>query len=141
MNHKLDVGQKNTQAFQREKMTTKLLLKNMVFYGHHGVYAAERELGQKIEVDVELYSDFCAAGADDDLGRTVNYPEVYAMVKEIVETGQYNLIEAIATAVLKRVTAAYQLERVTVRVRKPQPPVGGLMDAVEYEVTNSQSVL
>jgi dihydroneopterin aldolase len=122
-------------------VTTKLALKNMIFYGHHGVFAAERELGQKIEVDVELYSDFVAAGEADDLKLTVNYPEVYAMVKTVVETEEYHLIEAIAATVLKRVTAAYQPERTTVRVRKPQPPVGGLMDAVEYEITNTRDRL
>jgi dihydroneopterin aldolase len=122
-------------------MTTKLSLNNMVFYGHHGVFAAERELGQTIEVDIELYSDFGAAGETDDLKRTVNYPEVYAIVKTIVETEGYNLIEAIAAAVLQRVAAAYQLDRVTVRVRKPHPPAGGLMDAVEYEITNTRDRL
>jgi dihydroneopterin aldolase len=126
---------------RRKKVTTKLSLNNMVFYGHHGVFAAERELGQKIEVDVELYSDFGAAGAADDLKLTVNYPEVYSLVKAVVETEGYNLIEAIGAAVLQRITAAYQLDRVTVRVRKPQPPAGGLMDAVEYEITNTRDRL
>ncbi|MGD9154174.1 MAG: dihydroneopterin aldolase [Bacillota bacterium] len=115
--------------------TTKLRLKNMVFYGHHGVYAAERDLGQKIEVDVELSSDFRPAGKADDLDLTINYSKVYQLVKRVVETEQYNLIEAIAAAILAKIRGAYSVHQVTVRVRKPQPPVGGVLDTVEFEIS------
>ena len=33
-------------------MSDRLVLKNMVFYGYHGAYAAEKEMGQKFEVDL-----------------------------------------------------------------------------------------
>jgi dihydroneopterin aldolase len=115
--------------------TTKLCLKNMVFYSHHGVYAAERALGQRIEVDVELNSDFQPAGKADDLDMTINYSKVYQLVKTVAETEQYNLIEAIAVAILTRIRGVYSVHQVTVRVRKPQPPVGGVMDTVEFEIT------
>jgi dihydroneopterin aldolase len=115
--------------------TTKLRLQKMVFYGHHGVYAEERALGQKIEVDVELGNDFRQAGKTDDLDLTVNYSKVYQLVKTVVETEHYNLIEAIAAAILTRIREAYTVRQVTVRVRKPQPPVGGVVDAVEFEIS------
>ncbi|HYH02036.1 MAG TPA: dihydroneopterin aldolase [Bacillota bacterium] len=117
---------------------TRLLLKNMVFYGYHGVYAAERELGQKIEIDLELFADFATAGTNDTLEQTINYQKVYTMVKQIVETEHFNLIEAMGVAILNQVLAAYPVNRVTVRVRKPQPPVGGLMDTVEFEVSDNR---
>ncbi len=118
---------------------SKIILKNMVFYGKHGVYTAEKELGQRYEVDLELVADFSSAGQNDDLNQTINYAEVYQLVKEIVEAEKYNLIEAIGTAIIRKVGGAYDLEEVTVRVRKPQPPVGGLMDAVEFEMTDFNS--
>ncbi len=117
---------------------TKLSLKNMVFYGHHGVYQAEKELGQRIEVDVEVVGDFIKAGKSDDFTETTNYVLIYQIAREIVEEGKYNLVEAIATAIMDRITGRCQFEIVTVRVRKPQPPVGGPMDAVEVEITNQK---
>lgn len=114
--------------------TTKLRLKNMVFCGHHGVYAEERALGQKIEVDVELGADFRQAGKTDNLDLTIDYSKVYQLVKTVVETEQYNLIEAIAAAILARIRGAYSVPQITVRVRKPQPPVGGVVDTVEFEI-------
>lgn len=114
---------------------TKLTLKNMVFYGYHGVYTEERRLGQQIAVDVEMLSDMKDAGLKDDLELTVNYVDVYDLVRQIVETKQYNLIEAMAFAILNQLGEKYQLKKITVRVRKPHPPVGGLVDAAECEVS------
>jgi dihydroneopterin aldolase len=112
----------------------KLSLRNMIFYGHHGVYPVEKELGQRIEVDVDLWTDFSQATRTDNLDATISYVDIYAIVKNIVEQGSYNLIEAMALAVRDRIMAIYKLQKVIVRVRKPQPPVGGLMDTVEFEI-------
>jgi dihydroneopterin aldolase len=112
----------------------KLSLKNMIFYGHHGVYPVEKEFGQRIEVDVDLWADFLQACSTDVLAKTINYVDIYNMVKDIVEQRSYDLIEAMALAISNQVRDTYEPQKVTVRVRKPQPPVGGLMDTVEFEI-------
>lgn len=112
----------------------RLILQNMIFYGYHGVFAAEKELGQRFEVDTELYLDLRQAGINDDLEATINYVEVYTLVKELVEERAFNLLEALAEAIADALLAAYALEEVVVRVRKPQPPVGGLMDYFGVEI-------
>ena len=115
--------------------STKLSLKNMIFFGRHGVYAEERKLGQQIAVDVEMFSDLTEAGLKDDLKLTVDYADVYNLVKQVVEKEEFNLIEGIGLAILKRLGERYELKRITVRVRKPQPPVGGLVESAEFEVS------
>ncbi len=112
----------------------KLSLKNMIFYGHHGVYSFEKEFGQRIEVDVELWADFSVAVKTDNLDAAISYVDVYKTVKNIVEDESYNLIEGMAVAISERIRADYDVSKVTVRVRKPQPPVGGLMDSAEFEI-------
>ncbi|MCL6590329.1 MAG: dihydroneopterin aldolase [Firmicutes bacterium] len=119
-------------------MTTRLRLNNMVFYGYHGIYSAEKELGQRIEVDVELVSDFVNVGKTDDFELSINYVDVYTIVKEIVEESEFNLIEAIGVAVVDQILDSFDIEQVTVRVRKPQPPVGGLLDSAEFEMTKNR---
>ena len=109
-------------------------LGNMVFYTYHGVFAAEKELGQRLEVDVELYLNLSVPGASDDLDTAPNYAEVYTLVREIVEEREFNLLEAIAETVADEILAAHDLEAVVVRARKPNPPVGGSVDFVEVEV-------
>ena len=84
----------------------KLSLKNMVFYGHHGVYPVEKEFGQRIEVDVDLWADFSQASSTDVLAKTINYVDIYGIVKDIVEQGSYDLIEAMALAISNQVRDA-----------------------------------
>jgi dihydroneopterin aldolase len=117
---------------------TKLVLRNMVFYGYHGAYAAEQEMGQRIEVDLEVTADFSKAAATDDLDEAVNYVDLYALVKNVVEEGENKLLEGIARQIIDCIMKNYELDRVMVRVRKPQPPIGGLADAVEFEAVKSR---
>lgn len=118
-------------------MRDRMILRNMVFYGYHGVYAVERELGQRIEVDLELHLDLREAGAQDDLDHSINYVELYVLVKTIVEEQEFNLVEGLAEAIAHQILEASPAEEVRVRVRKPQPPAGGIMDAFEVEITRS----
>lgn len=60
-------------------------LKDMQFYGYHGVLAAETTLGQRFRANVSLAVDMTKAGETDDLSYTVNYAEVYALCRDIVE--------------------------------------------------------
>lgn len=58
-----------------------ILLSGLIFYGHHGVLAAERELGQKFTVDVSLACDLRAAGESDALADTLCYATVHECVR------------------------------------------------------------
>lgn len=113
----------------------RLILKNMVFYGYHGAFAAEKELGQRIEVDAELYLDLKPSAAADDLDLGINYVEVYTLIKDIVEEREFNLLETIAETIADEILSAYTVEEVVVRVRKPFPPSGGILDYAEVEIS------
>lgn len=54
----------------------KITLKGMEFYARHGAMKEEQILGQKFTVDITMYLSLDKAGADDDLGKTVNYARV-----------------------------------------------------------------
>lgn len=116
-------------------MSDKITLKNMVFYGYHGAFDSERELGQRFEVDLEMRLDLSAAAKADDLEVGVNYVDVYTTVKDIVEEREFDLIEALGETIAEEVLAGYPVEEVTVRVRKPHAGVGGILDYVEVELT------
>lgn len=117
----------------------RIRLRNMMFYAYHGVYDAEKQLGQRFYIDVELEVDTSEAGRTDDLAQTTNYVGVYALVRDIVEKRRFNLIEALAETIAQRILADFSVEGVVVRVRKPDVPIGGLLDAVEVEIARRRT--
>jgi dihydroneopterin aldolase len=111
----------------------------MSFGGYHGVLPFEREIGQRFIVDVELLVDLAAAGASDDLHETLNYAEVYAEVKRVVEGPPHrDLIEAVAHDVAQSVLGLNNtVETATVKILKPQAPIPGgpILEHVGIEIT------
>ena len=108
---------------------------NMTFYGHHGVGQSERDLGGKFHIDVELGLDLDLPGRTDDVADTVDYQRVYEVVAEVERARRYRLLEALARSAAEAILANFQVQQVTVRVRKASVPLGGLIDHAEVEVT------
>ena len=112
----------------------RLLLRQMSFYGYHGDLAAERELGGRYAVDLDIGMDLSPAARADDLGQAVDYVHVYQLVREVVEEQQHHLLEAVAEAIAARVLALPHVEEVKVRVGKT-PPVRGSFGEFAVEIT------
>ena len=105
----------------------RILLEGMAFYGYHGADPAERELGQRFVVDLEMHRDLKPAGLSDDLRDTVSYTRLYSIVKDVVEGPSRSLLESLAEAIANRVIADCDAESVRVRVKKPEVPIKGSM--------------
>ena len=104
----------------------RILLEGMVFFGYHGVLPAERELGQRFVVDVELRLDLRPAGLSDDLGLTVDYAEVHRQAKQIVEGEPVGLTETVAERISASILEEHPLvESVKVKVAKPDVRLDG----------------
>ena len=115
----------------------------MSFYGYHGETQAERTLGNRFRVDVEVRLDLTVAGRTDDIADTLDYSRAFSLVREVVEDQQYRLIEAIAARIaasllagaswiavlanLNSLLAEPEVASVKVRVGK-QPPIAGAID-------------
>ncbi len=112
-----------------------ITLEGMTFYAYHGVNPEEKELGQRFVVDLTMEADLSAPGRSDELSDTINYSEVYGMVKAVTEGETYNLLEAVAEAIAQRVLASFPVATVRARVTKPAPPIrGAVLDGVSVEV-------
>ena len=113
----------------------KILMHNMYFYGYHGVLEAEKSIGQKFVVDVEIMLDLQNSGNSDSVDNTVSYAEVYDDVKYLVESERFNLIEALSERIASNVLSRYELAKeVMVRVKKPEAPVKGIFDYFGVEI-------
>jgi 7,8-dihydroneopterin aldolase/epimerase/oxygenase len=112
----------------------RMLLKRMVFYGYHGVYPEENKLGQKYYVDLDLSLDLSRAAKSDDVADTVNYAEIHALVKQIVEGPPVKLIETLTENIASALLGTYtSIIKATVSVTKPNPPFDITFDGVTVE--------
>jgi dihydroneopterin aldolase len=102
----------------------RIILKDLGFYGYHGVFAEEAKLGQRFFIDLELGVDLSAPAATDRLSTGISYAEIYDVVKSAFETRRMKLLEAVAQNIVDAIFEAFQgVNWVVIRVRKPEAPI------------------
>jgi dihydroneopterin aldolase len=106
-------------------MSDRLRLEGIDVYAHHGALPAERELGQRFVVDVDMWADLEPAADNDDLSRGIDYAAVHRVVVTAAPSSSFHLIEAQAGRLCRELLAAFTAESVRVTVRKTQPPISG----------------
>ncbi|TFB21017.1 dihydroneopterin aldolase [Filobacillus milosensis] len=117
----------------------KIIVKDMMFYGYHGLYPEENKLGQRFTVSVELMTALKKAGETDDMNDSIHYGQVYQLVQKIVEGEAKNLVEAVAEDIAHQLFDQFdKLEACTVKVDKPGPPIPGYYDKVAIEITRER---
>ena len=84
-----------------------------------GIYDWEREVRQKLEVDLEMWMDLSAAGRSDAIEDTLNYKSVAKRVLAFVEASSFRLVEALASEIARIVVEEFKVARVRVTVHKP----------------------
>jgi 7,8-dihydroneopterin aldolase/epimerase/oxygenase len=107
--------------------------------GRHGVFPAERELGQEFTVDVTLFLDIAPAAAGDDLTKTVDYGTLAQQLAAIVEGAPVNLIETLAERLAAVCLMHDRVEEAEVSVHKPAAPIPLLFDDVVVTIRRSRA--
>ncbi|MGH3049454.1 MAG: dihydroneopterin aldolase [Gaiellaceae bacterium] len=104
-------------------------------YTHFGVTAAEREVGQRLVVDLRLDVGECDATVTDRVEDTVDYGQVCELVNLVAQQREYRTLERFCTAVADRLIERYeQLHAVWVKAAKPEPPIVLSVGEVSVEV-------
>jgi len=113
----------------------RIRIEDMEFYAFHGHYREEQIVGNHFLVDVTIDTDTSAAGESDDLKDTVNYQEAYLVVKREMEIKSH-LLEHIAKRILDALYSDFKgIEKITVRVSKMNPVMGGRIGRVSVEIS------
>jgi dihydroneopterin aldolase len=102
-----------------------ILLENMKFHAFHGVLPEEQIVGNSYSVTIKIVFDFSRAAKNDDLNATINYAEIYGLVKEEMRQ-KSKLIEHVAQRILDKIVQTFpQIESSEVRLSKHHPPLSG----------------
>lgn len=84
-----------------------------------GIHDWEREVRQRIEIDLEMWVDLAAAAHSDSIEDTLNYRSVAKRILAFVQQSRYRLIEALAGEIARIVLTEFGIARVRVTVHKP----------------------
>jgi 7,8-dihydroneopterin aldolase/epimerase/oxygenase len=103
-------------------------------YTHHGVGAAEREVGQRLVFDISFEVGECDATVTDRVEDTVDYADVCQQVALAAQERSYKTLERLCSAIADKMIDRYDAETVTVRATKPEPPIPLPVEEVSVEV-------
>jgi dihydroneopterin aldolase len=103
-------------------------------YTHHGVSEAEREVGQRLVLDLRLDVGETDATVTDSIEDTIDYAEVCQLVALVAQQRSHRTLERLCATIAERLLADYELEGVWVKASKPEPPIALSVDEVSVEV-------
>jgi dihydroneopterin aldolase len=109
-------------------------ISGLSLYTHHGVSEAEREVGQRLVLDLRLEVGECDATVTDRVEDTIDYGEVCQTVALAAQQRSYRTLERLCTAIADRLIEQYGAESVWVKAAKPEPPIPLPVDEVSVEV-------
>jgi dihydroneopterin aldolase len=84
-----------------------------------GFWEWERRIKQVVSIDIEIGTDARVAAASDAIAGTLNYEQLAKRLNEFVGEAQFQMVEALATAIGKIVVQEFKAPWVKVSVAKP----------------------
>lgn len=114
-------------------------IEGMQFYAYHGHFEAERVVGNKFQVDLRFKTDSSVAAISDDLNDTVNYQEVYNLVKSQMMVKSH-LLEHVARRILDSLFQKFpEIKKARVKISKLNPPMNGEIEKVSVTLSKKQN--
>jgi dihydroneopterin aldolase len=92
-------------------------------FTHVGVTAAEREVGQRLLVELRLDLGECDATITDRIEDTVDYAQVCETANLVAQQRSYKTLERLCAAIADRLLERYDANAVWVKAAKPEPPL------------------
>jgi dihydroneopterin aldolase len=103
-------------------------------YTHHGVTPAEREVGQRLILDIRLEVGEADATVTDRVEDTVDYAKVCEIAALVATQRSDRTLERLCTAIADRLLNDFDAQAVSVKAAKPEPPIPLSVEDVSVEV-------
>jgi len=105
-------------------MKSEIILKDMHFFAYHGLLPQEAVVGNEYVVNLTLSVDISRAMLTDDVNDTVNYADVYQIVKAEMQNPS-KLLEHVAGRITHHILNDFpQIQSVDILLEKLNPPMG-----------------
>ena len=126
-----DVDDEDTEGAEPE---VTIEVSGLSLYTHVGVTAAEREVGQRLLIDLRIDVGDCDATITDRIEDTVDYGQVCEVANLVAQQRNYKTLERLCTVVADRIIDEFGAEAVWVKAAKPEPPIPLTVEEVSVEV-------
>ncbi len=115
---------------------SQISLNGMEFFAYHGCFEEEQIIGTNFIVDLEIETDTSKSEETDELSDTINYQEVYLLVKKEMEQNS-KLLEHVGKRILNSLTTQFsEIEKAKIKISKINPQLGGKLDNVSITLTS-----
>lgn len=115
--------------------TSRIFINDIILHAQHGVLPQEQLTGNDYKISVSLDYDISKAIDTDNVADTINYAEVYAVIKEEMNTPS-KLIEHVAGRIAQRLLTQYSsVAAITLSITKLNPPMGAQCQGAGVEIT------
>ena len=109
-------------------------ISGLSLYTHVGVSEAERQLGQRLLLDLRIDVGEVDATVTDRIEDTVDYGQVCQLANLVAQQREYRTLERLCTAIADRVIDQFGAHAVWVKAAKPEPPMALPVSEVSVEV-------
>lgn len=115
-------------------MKTYIYLRKVRFHAFHGVMPQEKTVGADFTICLRIGYDFSRAIQTDEVSDTLNYAEIYGLVKEEMMKPS-KLLEHAAGRIVNRLLSTYPtIESIDLTVNKDNPPMGADCEGAGVEI-------
>jgi dihydroneopterin aldolase len=128
-----DVDEDEDEEGRSEPEVT-IEISGLSLFTHVGVTAAEREVGQRLILDIRLEVGDCDATITDRIEDTVDYGQVCDTANLVAQQRSYKTLERLCTAIADRLLEQFEVQAVWVKAAKPEPPLAFPLSEVSVEV-------
>jgi dihydroneopterin aldolase len=98
-----------------------------------GVFGWERQVHQKITINLEMATDITKAAETDDLKYTLDYKAISQRIRTLVDENQPNLVETLIELIAKTVMQEFNIPWLRISIAKPGAVRGSAAVGVTIE--------
>jgi dihydroneopterin aldolase len=115
-----------------------ILLEGIQIPAALGVTAEERQVRRPVTLDLEVGLDLRDAGRVDRIEQTVHYKRIFEVVEDVAGNQEHQLVEALGDRIASSVLSKFDVDFVTVTVRKPTP-IAGVLQYAGVRITRTRA--
>jgi dihydroneopterin aldolase len=117
-----------------------ILLEGIQVSAALGVTAAERRMRRPVLLDLEVERDLREAGRSDRIRQTIHYGHIFKVVADVASNQEHRLVEALGQRIAEALLGKFDVDAVTVTVRKPKP-ISGVLEYAGVRIRRTRDEL